>query len=103
MLARKPRTRSDLSRSGRSAFSAAGAESRSASVARTFPHAIDERLVAAILARRKRHPTWGPKNLLVLLAGESPSFVAIAAILKRHGDRISPERNRISQAERQPI
>jgi transposase InsO family protein len=61
-----------------------------ASVAREIPHAILPELVAAILAQRKRHPTWGPKKLLVVLANEQPqvswpALSTVAAILKRHG------------------
>src|SRR4051794_25364962 len=61
-----------------------------ASVARGLPHAIDPALVQAILAQRKRHATWGPKKLLVVLANEQPevswpALSTVAAILKRHG------------------
>lgn len=61
-----------------------------ASVARTLPHAVAPALVEAIVALRKRHPTWGPKKLGVVLMNERPELAwpavsTFAAILKRHG------------------
>lgn len=52
--------------------------------------ATDERLVRAILAMRKHHPTWGPKKLLRRLLDAYPGVTfpapsTVGDILKRNG------------------
>lgn len=54
------------------------------------PHRTPDELVEAMLELRRRHPTWGPKKLLKILAGRRPSAAwpsrsTVADILKRHG------------------
>jgi transposase InsO family protein len=64
---------------------------------RTSPTKTPERIVDEILEARRRHPTWGPKKLLVLLARKHPGWPwparsTTADILKRHG--LVPSRRR---------
>jgi transposase InsO family protein len=54
------------------------------------PTATDADVVAELVALRRRHPRWGPKKLLPVLArqhGEMswPSCATASALLKRHG------------------
>ncbi len=54
------------------------------------PHETSEPLVAALLELRRRHPTWGAKKLLAILARrhphrEWPSRSTACDILLRHG------------------
>lgn len=54
------------------------------------PNKLDARLVEAILEARGKHPTWGPKKLLVLLekrfpGRKLPARSTIASILKKNG------------------
>lgn len=54
----------------------------------TCPHVTDEALIDAIVAARGKHPTWGPKKLLTILAPRYPRLPALstaADILKRKG------------------
>jgi transposase InsO family protein len=53
--------------------------------------------VSALLALRRRHPHWGGKKLVTILARRDPTWAAIApstaaALLKRHGLIASPRR-----------
>lgn len=71
------------------------------------PRATPQHLVDALIAKRSRHPRWGPKKLLLLLAAEHPDWPwpapsTAGLILKRHGlvepvrrrRRRSPEKSR---------
>jgi putative transposase len=51
--------------------------------------ARDEELVAAVLALRERHPTWGPKKLRRMLTDRSPEIAAPA--LSTIGDWLRKE------------
>jgi len=62
------------------------------------PHATDEDVIRAILAIRRRHPSWGPKKLLAIAQGRHhaavwPARSTIAALLKRRG-LVTPRRRR---------
>lgn len=57
---------------------------------RDHPNAVDEDVVEAIVALRRRHPRWGPRKLKVVLArkwaqAEVPATSTIGDILKRNG------------------
>ncbi len=59
-------------------------------VPRNSPHQTPEDIVAAILEARRRHPSWGAKKLLTLLAKRHPvtllpSRSTVCDILNRHG------------------
>src|ERR1041384_3099345 len=63
------------------------------------PNASDAASVAALLELRRRHPHWGGKKLVTILARRHPTWAAIApstaaALLKRHGLIMSPRRRR---------
>ena len=54
------------------------------------PHRTDAAVEALILAERRRHHTWGPKKLQVVLERkhaieQPPACSTIAEILRRHG------------------
>lgn len=54
------------------------------------PRATDPAVVAALLALRAHHPTWGGKKLVAVLARRQPALPRLApstaaALLKRHG------------------
>jgi transposase InsO family protein len=62
------------------------------------PHATASRLVDAIVAMRKQHPTWGGKKILAKLRERQPTWAWPAVstandILKRH-DLVVPRRRR---------
>lgn len=56
---------------------------------RSIPHRTTGEAVEAILAMRRRYPTWGPKKLKLELERETqrtfPAASTICAVLKRHG------------------
>jgi transposase InsO family protein len=59
-------------------------------VALSHPHATPEEVAAEFIAARKRHPRWGPRKLLVVVARRRPDLHLPAAstvgeILGRHG------------------
>jgi transposase InsO family protein len=59
-------------------------------VPRQVPHAVAQEVTQAIVALRKRYPTWGPKKLEAYLEREQPSVLwparsTISEILKRNG------------------
>jgi transposase InsO family protein len=63
------------------------------------PHAIDEMLIAKLIAIRRRHPRWGPKKLLSVAerrygAAVWPARSTLAALLKRQGLSRSRRRHR---------
>lgn len=67
------------------------------------PHALEDATVEAIVALRKKHPTWGPKKLLAYLSGKKPddawpSHSTIGAVLKRYG--LVQERRRRNRTPR---
>ena len=65
----------------------------------TSPTATSPRIAEALLELRHRHPTWGGKKLLAVLARRSPRLVlpapsTVAALLKRAGLVTTPRRRR---------
>ncbi|MFL5577905.1 MAG: IS481 family transposase [Gemmatimonadaceae bacterium] len=63
------------------------------------PSATPPEVVAALLALRARHPTWGGKKLVAVLARRQPAWPRVApstaaALLKRHGLILAPRRRR---------
>jgi len=55
---------------------------------RMCPHKTDEAVIDAIMQERVKHPTWGPKKLLAILASryaDLPAVSTTADILKREG------------------
>jgi putative transposase len=68
------------------------------------PNAISEEVTNIILSERDKHPTWGPKKLLVLLERKHPRLIlpvpsTVGQILKRNG-LIKKKRRRIYSAAR---
>jgi putative transposase len=64
----------------------------------TCPHAIPAAMVEAVLATRRRHPSWGPRKLLKLLRRRAPrqdwpARSTVADLLRRHG-LVDPRRRR---------
>ena len=56
----------------------------------SHPHAVDSASIDAIIALKKRYPSWGPKKLKARLERDAPqvgwpSETTFARILKRHG------------------
>jgi transposase InsO family protein len=54
----------------------------------TCPHVTDEAIIEALIRTREKHPFWGPKKLIEILAPRFPDLPAIsttADILKRKG------------------
>ena len=77
---------------------AAGLAERSHAV-HACPHATMPDAVDALCELRSRHPTWGPKKLLAVLATRQPRLAlpalsTAAALLKRAGLVTSPRRRR---------
>ena len=65
----------------------------------TSPAATARAVVDALLALRGRHPTWGGKKLVAVLARREPVLPPLApstaaALLKRHGCITRPRRQR---------
>ena len=65
----------------------------------TCPHASAPDAVDALYELRRRHPTWGPKKLVAILAGRRPDLAlpalsTAAALLKRGGLVTSRTRRR---------
>jgi transposase InsO family protein len=68
-----------------------------APIARHYPHATPETVVAAVLELRKERPTWGPKKLrarLAQLGVPVPAVSTVGELLKKHG-LIRPRRRRV--------
>jgi transposase InsO family protein len=64
------------------------------------PHKTDSAIVEAIVQARIKHPSWGPKKLLKIIAShyqELPAVSTAADILSRKG-LITPGKRRIRQA-----
>lgn len=62
------------------------------------PNAVQADIVARVLAARRRHPSWGPRNLVDWLARREPQRCwpapsTVGEILMRHG-LIKPRRAR---------
>lgn len=56
----------------------------------TSPNALEDWLVELIIKEKRRHPTWGPKKLFEVLAGNyelerAPAASTIGYVLGRHG------------------
>lgn len=71
---------------------------------RSCPHRTDRRCEEALVAERRKHPSWGPRKLLVVLSRRHPEWrwpapSTAGAILKRHG-LVKPRRRRRSLAPR---
>lgn len=69
---------------------------------REIPHRTPASIEDAVVALRKKHPTWGPKKLRVVLQKEKPEMPlpahsTIGEILKRRG-LIRPQRRRLRTA-----
>jgi putative transposase len=76
---------------------ASGLEVRS-SRPHSSPQATDERVIRAIVALRRQHPTWGGKKLVAVVGERHPTWSLPAVstandILKRH-DLVPPRRRR---------
>src|SRR6266446_10387666 len=61
------------------------------------PHATDPELVAALIAQRHRHPSWGAKKLLAVVRRHHPQAAwparsTVCDLLKTHGLVPSPHR-----------
>jgi putative transposase len=78
-----------------------GLEER-APIARSCPHKSADELIAALIALRKEHPSWGPKKLKARLEalgrGDVPAASTIGDLLKRHG-LVRPRRRRVYPPE----
>jgi transposase InsO family protein len=64
------------------------------------PTATSDAVVSALLALRARHPHWGGKKLVAVLARRAPELPALApstaaALLQRHGCITRPRRARV--------
>ena len=80
------------------ALGAAGLAERSRA-ARRHPLAVTKEIEQRALECRRRHPTWGPRKLLVALArldGQArwPCASTLSAIIKRHGLNAPRKRKR---------
>lgn len=76
---------------------ARGLEDRSRAP-KSCPHRTEARVVEALVAERQKHPRWGPRKLLVILAKRHPDWSwpapsTAGEILKRHG-LVTPRRRR---------
>jgi len=65
---------------------------------KSCPHQTEAQVVEALVAAREKHPRWGPRKLLAILAKRHPEWSWPAAstageILKRHG-LVTPRRRR---------
>lgn len=77
-------------------------------VPRHCPRAVGAEVVAAIVASRAAHPTWGAKKLRVLLERERPGTTwparsTLAEILKRHGLVVPRKRRRRTPPQEEPF
>lgn len=71
------------------------------------PHATSERIKNLVLSEREKHPTWGPKKLVVVLERKNPGLVfpapsTVGEILKRNGC-IKKKRRRVYSAPHREI
>src|SRR5688572_6007441 len=67
-------------------------------VSRSHPHAVPAEIVEAILALRRQHPRWGPRNLLVVLRRRAPErrwpVASTVGDLLRRAGMVRPRRRR---------
>src|SRR5690348_5750736 len=57
---------------------------------RNSPFAVSDAVLSIVVECRKKHPTWGPRKLLLVLAKEYPGLrlpaaSTVSTILSRHG------------------
>lgn len=74
----------------------------------THPQRIEQKVIDAILEIRDKHPTWGPKKILVVLERREVDFILPAAstvseMLKRHGRSQPRKRVRRSAPYAEPM
>lgn len=74
----------------------------------TRPNAVDDAMVDAIVAMKKRHPSWGPKKLRSLLYRDEPTLswpseATVARILKRRGLVAQKRRRRRTPVSEHPL
>jgi transposase InsO family protein len=72
------------------------------------PQAIGERVEAAILEARGKHPRWGPRKLKAWLAAQKPgsqwpAHSSIGELLRRHGLTVPQKRRRRTPPSEQPF
>lgn len=72
------------------------------------PSVVAPEVVEAVLALRRRYPTWGPKKLEALLRRDQPALQVparstISALLKRHGLVSERQPRRRTPASTQPL
>lgn len=72
------------------------------------PNAVSALVEVTVVTSRRRHPTWGPKKLRVLLERQDPSVVwpspsTIGEILSRHGLTVPRRRSRKTVAYGEPF
>jgi transposase InsO family protein len=75
---------------------------------RRHPNQTAEAIEAAVLALRRRHPSWGPKKLRRVLQGEDrekrwPALSTIGDLLKREGLVIARRKRRHTPPYTQPF
>lgn len=56
----------------------------------SHPNAIDNEVIRLILSEREKHPSWGPKKLVIILERKHPNLIlpvasTVGQILKRNG------------------
>ena len=66
---------------------------------KTHPHVVTEPLVELIVQARRKHPRWGPRKLLVILARQYPTMEfpvasTVGEILRKRG-LVGPKRRRL--------
>ena len=64
---------------------------------KSWPHETESRIIESIKYHRGKHPTWGPKKILAILAKrhpdwDNPAISTIAGILNREGLITEPKR-----------
>ena len=81
---------------GRHAAGGVGALADQSRRPHTSPSRTAAAVIAAVLAARRRHPTWGPKKLLTRgwPLAETPAVSTVSLILKRHGFVVARPRRR---------
>jgi transposase InsO family protein len=68
---------------------------------RSHPHSVVQEVVDVLLAARRRHPRWGPRKLIAVVARhqpglELPAASTVGVLLKKHGLIGKPRRKRRS-------
>ena len=72
------------------------------------PQSIGEKVEAAILEAREKHPRWGPRKLKAWLAARKPesqwpAHSSIGELLRRHGLTVPQKRRRRTPPSEQPF